>query len=88
MINGEGGEGMVNATSMRNPMIAQEVLRLNNLGTGGGSQSYGGNSGINADTISTAIIKSITAIPVTVTEYHISKAQREVKIRQERFTQK
>lgn len=86
-INAEGGEGMVNVRSMQNPLIAQEVLRLNNLGNAGAADSYQGNSVVNEEAIARAVVSAIGSIPITVTENQITDKQKDVEVRESRFTQ-
>jgi hypothetical protein len=84
LINAEGGEGIVNKNSMSNPLIAQQVLRLNQQGNAG-SGSYGGMS-ISEQRIAEIAASVVKAVPVNVTEYQITDVQNRVAVREGRFT--
>lgn len=85
IINAEGGEGIINKKSMSNPLIAQEVMRLNNLGNAGAQSSYD-RTEISESRIAEIAASVVKAVPVNVTEYQITETQNRVAVREGRFT--
>lgn len=78
----EGGEFIVNKRTMENPIMATQVQQLNSAGNTGKQLP----PPITADEIINGLTGALKAIPVTVTEHQISKAQSNVYVREQRFT--
>ena len=84
VIEAEGGEAIINANSMANPMLRQMASNINQMGGGTilqGTSNYGGMHNIVDE-----IITKIAAIPVVVSETDITKTQRKVKVIQNQAT--
>lgn len=82
-VNLQGGEGVVNASAMKNPLITQQVMSLN---ANSSPNAIPQNSGINSEEIAKIVVQSIKNIPVTVTEHQITQAQTNVAVRESRFS--
>jgi hypothetical protein len=78
----EGGEYIVNKRSMKNPMIAAEVSRLNNMGNNGTSGSYMPLTESRVAFIAAQVIKNV---PVTITEKSVTDKQKSVEVLDSRF---
>ncbi len=90
----EGGEAVLNANSMKNPVLRRIASNINVIGggvpfSGGNSSSDSNNSAIistiDKNTIR-EIVNEIVSIPVIVTEYDISNSQRKVQVIQNKAT--
>lgn len=78
----EGGEAVINARSMSIPGVRNLASQLNEMG-GGTSFSDGNTSSgllVDSDSIATAVINAIQAIPVQVVESDITKTQKRVQV--------
>ena len=82
----EGGEGVVNRNSMSNPLIAQQVLKLNAVGNGGYQSMYGGGGYLTEERVIEIASTIVKSTPVIVSEQSITEKQREVTVREQRFT--
>lgn len=83
-VEAEGGEMIVNARTMANPIMAAEIKRMNDAGNTG--KQYNGSNSLNEDSIANAVIKAVKAIPVQLSEYRTTEAQRNVAVRESNFT--
>lgn len=96
-IEAEGGEAILNARSMRNPMLRAMASAINVEGGGvsfatpfvssttASTQTINSNATISDDAID-RIVSKIAAIPVIVSEQDITKTQRKVQVIENRIT--
>lgn len=78
----EGGEAVINATSMRLPGVRNVVSTINELG-GGTSFRDSSSSGIltvDSQSVADAVIEAIRVIPVAVSESEITQTQKRVQV--------
>lgn len=80
-INAEGGEYMINKKAVQNPVIAQQAAQLN-----AGIPVREETQALDIQAIVAEVVAGVTSIPVVVSENQITDSQKNVTVRQERFT--
>lgn len=81
--NLQGGEFVVNATTMKNPQMASQIVAMNQAGNQGKINS---SPGIDENRIAEIAATVVKSIPVQVKEHDITLMQNRVQVRESNFS--
>lgn len=84
VIEAEQGEYVVNAKTMANPQMAQQVQQLNNAGNNNTSAP----SALDENKIAAIVAKSIKAVPVSLNLAETTRTQKKVEVTESNFSVK
>lgn len=83
-VEAENEEFIVNARTMRNPAMAQQVMKLNAAGNAGFDATM--NNSVSPEEVAEIVAATLVAIPIVVSENQITEAQKNVIVREDKFT--